>query len=351
MLTKEEKAHYSRHLILPEIGAEGQLKLKSGSVLVLGAGGLGAPLLQYLTAAGVGKIGIVDDDVVSVSNLQRQVLYSYNQVGKLKADSAVERLKDLNPHVELNAIPSRFTVDNAMRLLEEYDVLVDGCDNFATRYLANDAAVLCGKPLVSGSIFKFEGQLSVFNYQGGPTYRCLYPEPPASGEMPSCGEIGVLGVLPGMIGTMMANEVIKILLEKEGVLSGKLYLMDALTMNNQVFNFSKVPAQAQVSELKEMVIDCEVPEEEEWDWSIYQKNNESTYLLDVRSEDEYSNWNKNAALIPLPELEDRLFELPTDQKIVIHCEMGGRARKAKAILAKYGYSNVVILLLREDEKG
>lgn len=353
MLSKEEKAHYSRHLILPEIGVEGQEKLKQARVLVIGAGGIGSPVLQYLAAAGVGKIGIVDNDTVSISNLQRQVLFDYSSVGKPKAICAAERLQGLNPHIEIVSIVERFGAENALQLLKDYDLLVDGCDNFSTRYLANDAAVLANKPLVSGSIFKFEGQVAVYNYQGGPTYRCLFPEPPMEGEMPSCGEIGVLGVLPGMIGTMVANEVIKIVLEKEGVLSGKLLMLDAISMRVNTMAFKRVEAQAEVTELKEMDWSCELENTvEEVTWEDFQSmNKEAVFLLDVRNENEYESWNISGHLIPLNELEDRLFELPADRQLVVHCEMGGRSKKAVELLKSYGFNTSVSLTVPPDQKG
>ena len=237
MLSKAEIKRYARHLILPEIGEEGQLKLKQAKILVIGTGGLGCPVLHYLCAAGAGTIGIIDGDKVEESNLQRQILFSSCDVGKQKADVAKEKLSGQNPLIKITAYCQLLTANNALEVITEYDIVIDGSDNFATRYLVNDACVILNKILVFGSIFKFEGQVSVFNYQNGPTYRCLYPEPPSHGEIPNCAEAGVLGVLPGICGTLMANEVIKIITGTGKVLSGELLAFDALNMQ---FNFFKV---------------------------------------------------------------------------------------------------------------
>src|ERR1035437_2494874 len=237
-MTTEEKRRYARHIILPEIGLEGQQKLKQAKVLVVGAGGLGCPVLQYLTAAGVGTLGIIDFDTVDESNLQRQVLYSTEDIGKHKAAIAKEKLEKQNPDINLVSHVAHLTSANALEIISQYDIVVDGSDNFATRYLVNDACVILNKVLVFGSIFKFEGQVSVFNYKGGPTYRCLYPEAPAEGDVPNCAEIGVLGVLPGIVGTLQANEVIKIITGIGDILSGKLLTLDALTMQFNTFTIT-----------------------------------------------------------------------------------------------------------------
>ncbi len=259
MLTPEELRHYQRHLSLPEFGPEGQERLKAGSVLVIGAGGLGCPALQYLAAAGVGRIGICDFDRVEVSNLQRQVLFGYSQLDQPKAEAASDRLADLNPHVELRPHIERFSPENAERLLADYDLVLDGTDNFPTRYLVNDACVKFGKPLAFGSIFKFEGQVTVFNHQDGPTYRCLFPQSPDPNDVPNCAEIGVIGVLPGIIGSLQANEAIKILSGVGEVLSGKLLLFDALTLRSHLISFSPVPENKIVDELREIDFSCETP--------------------------------------------------------------------------------------------
>lgn len=238
-LTTAEKQQYSRHLILDEIGLAGQLKIKDTSVLVIGAGGLGCPVLQYLTAAGIGRIGIIDKDVVEQSNLQRQILYTHDDIGSNKAISVTRRLERLNPYIKFDTYPMRLTRDNALELFANYDIIVDGSDNFATRYLVNDAAILKGKPVVLGSIYKFEGQLAVYNYKNGPTYRCLYPTPPKQNEMPNCSEAGVLGALAGIIGSLQANEVLKIICGIGEVLSGKLLTYNMITMNQMILGFEK----------------------------------------------------------------------------------------------------------------
>ncbi|MEI6509301.1 MAG: HesA/MoeB/ThiF family protein, partial [Bacteroidota bacterium] len=237
MLNPHELKRYNRHIILPEIGLEGQQKLKLAKVLVIGAGGLGCPLLQYLAAAGVGTIGVVDSDTVDESNLHRQILYSSNEVGKNKADIAAKKLSELNPFIKITPIVSYLNSENALQLFSDFDIIIDGSDNFATRYLVNDACVILNKPFVSGSIYKFQGQISVFNYHEGPTYRCLYPEP---GDIPNCAEVGVLGVLPGIVGCLMANETIKMIIGNGEVLSGKLLVFDSLTMQFNTFGFSTV---------------------------------------------------------------------------------------------------------------
>src|ERR1035437_3341330 len=246
-LNTEEIKRYARHLILPEIGIEGQEKLKQAKVLVVGAGGLGCPVLQYLAAAGVGTIGMVDDDVVDETNLQRQSLFSNEDIGRKKAEVAKEKLSKLNPHIILTSDPLHLTSANALEIISHYDLVIDGSDNFPTRYLVNDACVMLNKPLVFGSIFKFEGQVSVFNYKNGPTYRCLFPEPPV--DSPNCAEIGVLGVLPGIVGTIMANEALKIILCIGEVLSGKLFVLDALNFQTQVISFEKNPENLKIKSL------------------------------------------------------------------------------------------------------
>jgi molybdopterin/thiamine biosynthesis adenylyltransferase len=240
MLNEQENKRYSRHLLLSDIGVSGQEKLKSGKVLVVGAGGLGCPVLQYLTAAGVGNIGVIDFDAVDLSNLQRQILYSTNDVGTNKALAAKNRLESLNPLIEITAYPYQLTNKNALELFAKYDLIVDGSDNFSTRYLVNDACILTGKTLVYGAIYKFEGQVTVFNYQDGPSYRCLFPEAPQQGSVPNCSEVGVLGVIPGIIGVYQANEALKIILGIGTVLSGKLLVIDALNNSQLELNIQKI---------------------------------------------------------------------------------------------------------------
>ena len=244
-LSDIEKNRYSRHILLDKVGLEGQEKLKAAKVMVIGAGGLGCPVLQYLTAAGVGTIGIIDFDVVDETNLQRQILFTVNDIGINKAMAAENRLKQLNPHITFNVYPEKLSTQNALDLFSEYDIIVDGTDNFSTRYLVNDACVITEKPLVYGAIYKFEGQVTVFNYKGGPTYRCLFPEPPKAGSVPNCSEIGVIGVLPGLIGTKQANEVIKLILEIGEPLSGKLVTYDSLNNTTLTLNINRSEEQVQ----------------------------------------------------------------------------------------------------------
>ncbi|MBG29486.1 MAG: thiamine biosynthesis protein ThiF [Opitutae bacterium] len=370
MLSPDELIHYQRHVSLPEIGVDGQEKLKQGSVLVIGSGGLGCPALQYLAAAGAGRIGIVDFDVVEASNLQRQTLFGYEDLDRPKAEAAAERLKQLNPHVEIVPRVERFTVENALSLVEGYDVVLDGSDNFPTRYLVNDACVMAGKPLAFGSIFKFEGQVSVFNFDGGPTYRCLFPDCPNPKDVPNCAEIGVFGVLPGIIGSMQAVEVIKIITGVGEPLSGKLLVFDALTMRSQLISFSPDPANQSIEKLEEIVFECEVPEEEEAATESTDGEDEETesaislkasvssvelrgllddeasiQLIDVREE-----WEANicslegATLIPLGELR-RGYALPPaldpEAPSVVYCKAGVRGEEARGLLGeKFGFTAV-----------
>lgn len=325
MLNKNEKTLYSRHLLLSEIGIEGQEKLKSASVLVIGAGGLGCPILQYLTAAGVGTIGIVDGDKVDVTNLQRQILYTVDDIGKSKARSAANRLKQLNPYVKFEITEEFLDKDNALSLFSKYDIIVDGSDNFQTRYLCNDAAVRTHKPLVFGSIFKFEGQVSVFNYQDGPTYRCLYPEPPKFGSVPSCSEIGVLGILPGIIGSYQANEVVKIICEMGDVLSGKLLTLNTLDNQNFVLSFSK-NEDIKITELIDYDFFCGI-EELRNEIEFKQINTKDYQLIDIRTALERDI--KNIGGIHLREEDIRLNPslLTSHKKIVLYCETGKRSKQ------------------------
>ncbi len=256
MLSPHEQARYAKQIILPEIKLEGQELLAAASVLVIGAGGLGCPVLQYLTAAGVGTIGIADGDSIQLSNLQRQILYTEQEIGQSKAEVAAQKLKGSNPHITINTYPVFINSSNALDIIRDYQVVVDGSDNFATRYLINDACVILGKPLVSGAIYKFEGQVSVLNYNDGPTYRCIFPEPPQEGESANCAEIGVIATLPGIIGTIQANEVIKIITGIGEVLSGKLLVMDTLTMRTNIFTFTLNPANKQITQLQDLPEYC-----------------------------------------------------------------------------------------------
>lgn len=356
MLSPEELCHYQRHVSLPEMGTEGQERLKAGSVLVVGAGGLGCPALQYLTAAGVGRIGICDFDHVEVSNLQRQVLFGYSQLDRPKAESAIERLSDLNPHVVLQPHVERFSPENAERLLSDYDLVLDGTDNFPTRYLVNDACVKFGKPLCFGSIFKFEGQVSVFNYKGGPTYRCLFPKSPNPKDVPNCAEIGVMGVLPGIIGSLQALEAIKILSGVGDVLSGKLLLFDALTMRSNLVNFTLNPANLNIGELKEIDFSCEVIQASVDDEirQVYPDElrtrlagEASPLLLDVREPWEMEICRiEGAVSLPLSHLRqpppvNLPPELSSDETVVIYCKAGVRSMMACDILRQsYGIAKV-----------
>ncbi len=351
-LSKEELQRYHRHLIMPEVGMEGQKKLKNSSVLCVGAGGLGSPLALYLTAAGVGRLGIVDFDVVDHSNLQRQILHSTESVGKSKLVSAKERLNALNPNVEVIPHDVRLTSQNALALFKDYDVIADGTDNFPTRYLVNDACVLAGKPNAYGSIFRFEGQASVFSTQDGPCYRCLYPEPPPPGLVPSCAEGGVLGVLPGVIGTIQAIETIKLIAGIGKPLIGRLLLFDALAMEWRTLKIKKnpdCPVCGKNPTIKQL-IDYEafcglkekpvstIPEISVEDLKAKLDKKEKFVLLDVREPHEYEIAKiPGSKLIPLGELDKRFGELDKGQKLIVHCKMGGRSARACQFLASKGY--------------
>lgn len=328
-LSQEEQKQYDRHLILDKIGEEGQLKLKQSKVLVIGAGGLGCPILQYLTAAGVGTIGIIDDDVVDQSNLQRQVLYTIDDIGKYKAETAANRLFKLNPFVQFHVYKEKLTNQNAISLFEKYDVVVDGSDNFATRYLTNDAAVLTQKPLVYGAIFKFEGQVSVFNYQGSATYRCLYPTPPKPEESPNCSEIGVIGVLPGIIGSLQANEAIKIICGIGEVLTNKLLMYDTLSMRQMILKFEKTD-KAEVIELdSDYEFFCGIKTAANEITLEELQNNPSAYnLLDVRENWEREQHHIRGQHIPLGELTQRYDEIDIEKPVVVYCKSGVRSQRA-----------------------
>ncbi|ALJ00784.1 molybdopterin-synthase adenylyltransferase MoeB [Rufibacter tibetensis] len=338
-LTPEETNRYSRHLILPEIGLAGQQKLKEAKVLVIGAGGLGCPVLQYLTAAGVGTIGIVDFDRVEESNLQRQILFSVPDVGRLKAEVAQEKLKTQNPYVHLISYPVHLQPQNALELLAGYDLVIDGSDNFATRYLVNDACVILKKPLVFGSIFKFEGQISVFNYQGGPTYRCLYPE---ASELASCSEVGVLGVLPGLVGCLLANEAIKVITGLGEIAAGKLLVLNALTLQFNTYSFGVNPMNLSITELPMEASLCEEPITDISFPDLLHKlqSGERFTLLDVRETDEYLREHMGGKLYPLSALEQTWPAIPTNRPVVVHCQSGMRSKKACRLLQAKGFTNL-----------
>jgi sulfur-carrier protein adenylyltransferase/sulfurtransferase len=352
MLSPAEYSRYNRHIILPEIGLAGQEKLKQAKVLVVGAGGLGCPVLQYLTAAGVGTIGIVDFDVVAESNLQRQILFGTADVGKPKAEVARQRLSEQNPFVQFAVYLDKLSPTNVQEILEHYDIVMDGTDNFPTRYLLNDACVLAGKPLVSGAIFKFEGQVSVFNYQGGPTYRCLFPAPPAPGEVPSCSQVGVIGVLPGIIGSLQASEVIKIITGAGEVLAGKLLLLDTLTLQSRILKFKRRETYADLTLLEDYGAFCgEAPEAEGPSASISPTEleerlqaQEPLVLLDVREPHEQAICRlPGSKLIPLGELLSRIEEIGRDQPVVVYCHYGSRSAAAIHLLQEQGYTNLINL--------
>ncbi len=343
MLTREERKQYNRHLILDKIGEAGQLKLKQAKVLVIGAGGLGCPVLQYLTAAGIGTIGVIDNDVVDQTNLQRQILYTIDDVGSSKAETAAKRLSRLNPFVNFEVYKEFLTRDNAIQLFEKYDVIVDGSDNFQTRYLSNDAAVIVNKPLVYGSVFKFEGQVSVFNFKGSATYRCLYPTPPSPGDVPNCSEIGVLGVLPGIIGSLQANEVIKIICDLDGVLADKLMIFDVLSMRQMVVNYSKTE-NSNITKLNENYeAFCGISiAEKEITLQEFESNSELYNLLDVREDWERNQHNIGGQHIPLGQLPELFTELKSDKPLVVYCKSGMRSQRAIEFLKE---QNVNITLI------
>jgi adenylyltransferase/sulfurtransferase len=358
-LRADQFERYKRHLTLPELGFEGQQKLLDARVLLIGAGGLGCPLAQYLAAAGVGTLGLVDYDVVDLSNLQRQVLYTTHDVGRPKAEVARERILALNPDVKVEVHALRLASDNALRLFADYDVVVDGTDNFPTRYLANDACALTGKPNVHGSIFRFEGQATVFDARRGPCYRCLYPEPPPPGSVPSCAEGGVLGVLPGIVATIQATETIKLVTGIGEPLVGRLLQYDALEMRFQEFRLTKDPGcplcgtAPTITELVDYEGFCGVPAHDRGEPALREKSaaevaamrsrGDAFLLLDVREPHEHATASiAGARLLPLGSLEAQLEALaPWRQRtVVVHCHKGGRSAKACKLLAARGFGDV-----------
>jgi sulfur-carrier protein adenylyltransferase/sulfurtransferase len=360
-LSKEEVLRYSRHLIMPEVGLEGQLKLKRARVLLIGTGGLGAPLGLYLAAAGVGHLGLVDFDVVDFSNLQRQVTFSTDDIGKHKTEAAKARLSALNPTIEIETFETRLTSENALELFRDFDIIVDGTDNFPTRFLVNDACLLLGKPNVYGSIFRFEGQATVFGYPGGPCYRCLYPEPPPPGLVPSCAEGGVLGVLPGIVGSIQAMETIKLILGTGEPLVGRLLLFDALGMRFRELKLRQNPSCPVCGEHRTItkLIDYEefcgirgeeappmtngIPEITPKDLKARQDRGDDLFILDVREPHEYQICNLNGKLIPLGELPRRVNELDSSREMVVHCRSGKRSADAIQFLQKAGFKKLLNL--------
>jgi len=359
-LSNDEILRYSRHLIMPEVGMEGQLKLKAARVLCIGAGGLGSPLALYLAAAGVGTLGIVDFDVVDYTNLQRQIIHTTADVGRKKLDSAAESLKAINPFVQIVRFDTRLSSDNALEIFRDFDMVADGTDNFPTRYLVNDACVITGKPNVYGSIFRFEGQASVFATEDGPCYRCLYPEPPPPGLVPSCAEGGVLGILPGLVGVMQATEVIKLILGKGDPLIGRLLLIDSLGMKFRELKLRKNPdcpvcgTHPSITELIDYNEFCGIrgeeapamtgiPEMQVEELKRRLDAGDNLFVLDVREPHEYQICNINGHLIPLGDLPKRVHELDSSREIVAHCRSGVRSAKAVDFLRQSGFKKVTNL--------
>jgi molybdopterin/thiamine biosynthesis adenylyltransferase/rhodanese-related sulfurtransferase len=361
-LSKEEVMRYSRHLIMPEVGTDGQLKLKQAKVLCIGTGGLGAPLGLYLAAAGVGRIGLVDFDAVDLTNLQRQILFGTDDIGRPKIEAATDRLRNLNPYVQIDRFETRLTSENALEILQNYDIVVDGTDNFPTRYLVNDACVLLGKPNVYGSIFRFEGQITIFGAPGGPCYRCLYPEPPPPGLVPSCAEGGVLGVLPGIVGAIQAAEALKLIIGKGEPLIGRLLLFDALAMRFRELKLRKnpeCPACGEHPTITKLIDYAEfcgvrgeeaargaqttVPEIAPRELKSRLDRGDELFILDVREPHEYQICNLGGHLIPLGELSRRVNELDSSREIAVHCRSGKRSAEAVEFLRSAGFRKVLNL--------
>lgn len=356
-LSRDELLRYSRHLVLPEVGVEGQQRLKAARVLCIGMGGLGSPLALYLAAAGVGTLGIVDFDVVDVTNLQRQIIHGTADVGRPKLDSGEEKLRSINPFINIRRYDTKLTSENALEIFREFDIVADGTDNFATRYLVNDACVLTNKPNVFASIFRFEGQASVFAADGGPCYRCLYPEPPPPGMVPSCAEGGVLGVLPGLLGTIQATEVLKLILGVGDPLIGRFLLVDTLAMQFRELKLRRNPecpvcgdnpsvrALIDYDEFcgvrgQELAPAATVPEISPEELKRRLDAREDIFILDVREPFEYEIANLGGVLIPLGQLQQRANELDRSRQIVAHCKAGVRSAKAVATLRELGFQNV-----------
>ncbi len=359
-LSPKEVTRYSRHLIMPEVGMEGQKRLKAAGILLIGAGGLGSPLGLYLAAAGIGRLGLVDFDVVDFSNLQRQVLHGTPDVGRSKLQSAKERLTAINPEVQIDLYETRLTSANAMQICAPYDIIIDGTDNFPTRYLVNDACVLLKKPNVYGSIFRFDGQASVFHPPAGPCYRCLYPEPPPPGEVPSCAEGGVLGILPGLIGCIQATEAVKLILGQGSTLIGRLLLYDALQMTFQEFKVRRNPQcplcgdKPTITQLIDYEQFCGVRGQEApppaagsdgettaEELKARLDRREPVFILDVRNPEEFQICRiPGSVLIPLPQLPQRFGELDQNRDIVVHCKSGMRSAKAIQFLRQQGFTQL-----------
>ncbi|MGA2535345.1 MAG: molybdopterin-synthase adenylyltransferase MoeB [Terracidiphilus sp.] len=366
-LTTDDLSRYSRHLILPEVGMEGQRRLKAARVLCVGTGGLGSPLALYLTAAGIGTLGLVDFDVVDSSNLQRQIIHSTKDIGRKKIDSAEEKLTALNPAIKIVKHETMLTSANALDIIKDYDIVADGTDNFPTRYLVNDACVLLGKPNVYGSIFRFEGQASVFATEAGPCYRCLYPEPPPPGLVPSCAEGGVLGILPGLVGVIQATEAIKLILGKGDSLVGRLLLVDALNMRFRELKLRKNPEcpvcgdnptvtalidydhfcgiipEVPAATKEGMVVKNGIPQLTVKELKARRDAGKEVFLLDVREPYEFQIAQIGGTLIPQNDVPQRLAEIPRDREIVVQCRSGARSQRIAEFLKQSGYTDVVNL--------
>ncbi|BAJ01894.1 molybdopterin-synthase adenylyltransferase MoeB [Shewanella violacea] len=358
-MSANELSRYSRHILLPEIGVPGQQALKNASILIIGAGGLGCPLALYLAAAGVGHLGLVDDDVVEESNLQRQVLFSVDDIGQSKVDAAKRRLERLNPHINITSYPERLTADNALKIMDNYDIIIDGTDNFPTRYLVNDACVLLNKPNIYGSIFRFDGQTSVFNYQAGPCYRCLYPEPPPPGLVPSCAEGGVLGVLPSIIASIQATEAIKMITNIGDSLSGRLVLYDALALDFEFLLIKRDPAcpicgeNPTITQLMDYQAFCGLSQNtdeksykeiEAKELKAWMDREQSVILIDVREPFEREICMlAGSQFIPMQDIDAHIPELDPNKELVFYCKMGGRSAKVCAKLTKLGFNKVTNL--------
>ncbi|MBC8265661.1 MAG: molybdopterin-synthase adenylyltransferase MoeB [Flavobacteriales bacterium] len=346
MFSQQEKQRYDRHFRLKEVGEKGQQKLKNAKVLVVGAGGLGCPVLQYLSAAGIGEIGVIDADIVDLSNLQRQVLYTTSDIGKQKSTIAITYLSAQNENIIFQNYPFQLEKNNALEIIKKYDVVVDCTDNFSARYLINDACVISEKPFVYGALHKFSGQLSVFNYKKGPTYRCLYPNPPKDGDIPSCSEVGVIGVLPSLIGTLQATEVLKIILEIGDVLIGKLLTYNCMSNAQQIINFEK--SHIQITKLSTYDYNCELAESNEIESTILMEwilSKKEFNFIDIREEYEIDSYKLNAThYIPMGDfmhnLEEINFKIPT----IIFCQYGAKSKAIVSMLKKQGIKNTLSLI-------
>ena len=351
-LTNDEKARYARHLLLPQVGEVGQKKIKSSSVLVVGAGGLGSPVLLYLAAAGIGRIGIIDDDKVDITNLQRQIIHSTSSVGELKVESAKRRINQINPEIVIEIFDERLNIENAEKIIDKFDIVVDGTDNFSTRYTISDCCEILDKPWVFGSIHRFEGQVSVFNLNGSPNYRDLFPKPPPLELAPNCAEAGVLGILPGIIGSIQASEAIKLILDIGDPLSGKLFLFNALSMSSRVLKYDANVSRNLISELSLESEYCtsnsslNSGEINPIDYIDRINNGWKPFLLDVRRENEelISQIDNTNLRINHTEIPNRLQEIPSDRDLVIYCRSGVRSAVVQRVLIESGRKNIILNL-------